>query len=837
MADRPMSQTQMVLQRIGASGVYERNLLTGQESIFGHTVDRWLTGTLNKQTERMHAVTYACMSRRAEAVSSVPLRVYRGDRNNPTEVTSGPLFELAEDPNPYLSRAEYWTLLQQLMDARGYCIVLKGPTPEEAMTAQIPRELWPQDPVDYRPEISNDGLQVIGFTNNRTTEFWPRESVMVHRFMTRLDPLAGLAPMEVASITTEADYLASRYQRNFVANDCNPSAWAVTEKMLTDPQFEAMANHLRDQMQGTENVGGIKLLENIHQFVFNPTTHRDMQFLEGREAMLEEIALVYGVPKSLLGKTGDVNRATAMTQKAIFWENTILPLLRLYEDGWWRWLSEVDGGAQWVEFDTSGVIALQRDLAERVDMFTKLATQGVPMEEAARVADVPLESFAGDDTGLVQSSLMPIEMVSAQDDVAEVALDVATGDEPQELTPQQMQQVLAIVAQVQSGALPADSAKVALELAYPLSSDQIDALIDPAATSDTPPSDEGLEDAEETDADSEEEPDDGRGQSLLKPHQRLLAARKKRAARLAAYQASLRSITWQSFEEGVVIPRGRVFGKKTRALLRWARQEILKQFDALTVGPLARADSPEAATVLTQDDVLNIGANQQEWDRLADLALREVYRDVIIRSAATTYTEIGLNPLQFNVVNPKWVRYINERLGEKIADVNKETTAAIQRTIRNGLINGDTIAELREGLIRDHSFSRARARTIAITEVNGTANNTRWDTFGDGDVAMVSWQASTDGKTRTAHLINARHEPIPRGEKFPSGARYPHDPEADAKDVVNCRCGILAAPAGPDGTGLEGLELDYLTNEEQAAQDAQEAINAAQAAQDAPQQT
>ena len=92
------------------------------------------------------------------------------------------------------------------------------------------------------------------------------------------------------SLTGE-DYLASRYQRNFVGNDCNPSAWATTERPLTDGEFEIVREHMKAQTEGVDNVGGFKLLEGVTGFHLSNLTHRDMQFLEGRAVLRRPIEL------------------------------------------------------------------------------------------------------------------------------------------------------------------------------------------------------------------------------------------------------------------------------------------------------------------------------------------------------------------------------------------------------------------------------------------------------------------------------------------------------------------------------------------------------------------
>ena len=55
-------------------------------------------------------------------------------------------------------------------------------------------------------------------------------------------------------------------------------------------------------------------------------THRDMQFLEHRRWNREELSMVFGVPKWLLGVSADLNYATARSAERILWTGALAGL-------------------------------------------------------------------------------------------------------------------------------------------------------------------------------------------------------------------------------------------------------------------------------------------------------------------------------------------------------------------------------------------------------------------------------------------------------------------------------------------------------------------------------
>lgn len=797
------SRREYAIHRISASGILERSLLTGQQyvsSLTGTVFDH-LSGKMAQQLERFSPVVWGCIRKRAEAVSSVPMRLYTGTEDDRTEITDGEIVELIEKPHPDLSRADYWDLIQQITDARGYVLVIKDPN-ERAPRMRVPRELWPVDPAGFeaiRKTPSDPRSPVVGWRDTLTKRLYPVDQVMVHRTISRLERDRGLGPMEVAKVTAEADYLAARYQRNFIGNDCNPSAWATTERPLTDDEFEQVREHMRQQLQGIDKAGGFKLIEGVKGFQLSNLTHRDMQFLEGRAAMKEEICMTFGVPKSLLSATEATNYATAMAQKRSFWEETVIPLLRRYEDAWYQCiLGSREARGAWVEFDTSRVQALQEDMNARVDRFDKLVARGVPIAQAARIADLPIEEFEGWEVPLVGVGLAPIDVVAGSGKETEVAPDQAPaapepaedGDEPIEAA-----KLSAIVKEVASGTLPPDSAKEILRLSFDLEESEISALIDPAVPRDEEAGAES-DPVDMTDPDEggeDEEPDaEQQGRSFL-TRRRVRALIRRRARRQRAERAR-RSAAWAVFQEKVVNRREAEFSRKMRGLFGWARSQVLRQFDA--IANRAQREGVRIETILTPDDIARIDLNEAEWAARTQASLEPTYRATLAAAGKETLSEIGVDPLAFNGANPRWVNYINGRLGNEIRNVHAETVSQVRRTIRNGLFDGLTATEIRANLATLEAFSRERARTVAITEMGGTVNNTRIGTFEENGIDRVVWQTSNDEKVREEHIANERAGAIERGEAFPSGARWPHDPSAAASDVINCRCGIGAALEG-----------------------------------------
>jgi hypothetical protein len=81
--------------------------------------------------------------------------------------------------------------------------------------------------------------------------------------------------------------------------------------------------------------------------------------------------------------------------------------------------------------------------------------------------------------------------------------------------------------------------------------------------------------------------------------------------------------------------------------------------------------------------------------------------------------------------------------------------------------------------------ARRRTATVARTEVNGTLNEARWETMKEVGVEKHQWISTR--QIRESHMLN-HLEIRTMGETFPSGIRYPYDPDAPPEEVINCSC-------------------------------------------------
>lgn len=148
--------------------------------------------------------------------------------------------------------------------------------------------------------------------------------------------------------------------------------------------------------------------------------------------------------------------------------------------------------------------------------------------------------------------------------------------------------------------------------------------------------------------------------------------------------------------------------------------------------------------------------------------------------------------------------WIKRHAAKRVQQVSKTTAKAIRRQIIDGAKRGwssDRIAKaIREAT--SGQIGKTRAARIARTETHTAFERGSYEQAIDlkrlGLDIVTEWGATEDDRTRPDHAA-ADGQVVDLGKTFTVGneaMRFPGDPRASARQVVNCRCTALYYPKG-----------------------------------------
>ncbi len=267
------------------------------------------------------AWVYVAVNRIAEAAALVPLRVYRRAEGEDIAVPDHPLQKLLDSPNPYLSRFELFEQTIGYLELTGNAYwYLMGD--ERGQPAQI----WPLRP-DRVSIVPHPSRYVSGYVYELDGQRIPLEAVEVVHFK-RWHPANdyyGLSALEAARLAVQTDRAMSEWNRaTFGQNNGIPAGIVNIREFVSDDDFERIKREWRASYGGTQRRtaflrGGAVDWQDIG------LNHRDMDFLQGRQANREEILNVLGVPLGLV--SDNATEANARVAERTFIERTLWPKL------------------------------------------------------------------------------------------------------------------------------------------------------------------------------------------------------------------------------------------------------------------------------------------------------------------------------------------------------------------------------------------------------------------------------------------------------------------------------------------------------------------------------
>lgn len=259
---------------------------------------------------------WAAVDVRRKAVAKTPWALYRRNSTgkNRQEVQRHPALVVWNQPNPFESRKQLIKNIKQHLDLTGKAFIFNayGGMP-------WPVELYAVRPDRMRPIPSE--RRIIGgyeFTNaNGSISKYTTQKIDFLRLPHPTDPLDGIGPVETLLTDLATNRLSSEWQRNFFANSATPGGILQFDERLEDHEFEEVQERMIEQNTGVNNAHRLLVLERA-KWIDSAFSMDDLQFPELREASRDQILEALCTPKTLLGQSTEVNRASAESVEYIF---------------------------------------------------------------------------------------------------------------------------------------------------------------------------------------------------------------------------------------------------------------------------------------------------------------------------------------------------------------------------------------------------------------------------------------------------------------------------------------------------------------------------------------
>ena len=329
----------------------------------------------------------------AEAVSRPPLEVWKR-RNSGWEFelaeANHPLQRLLDRPNDAWNGGQLLRTVESRLAlwGRAYVVMLRD-------ADGVPYEMWPLKPDEVHAVADENDRTVRGFIHDTVdgrVAYLPEEMLWYRRF-NPFDALSGFSSMVPARTAVDMGTEAMNFNRRFFVHSAVPSDIIITtEHNASEEQIERMMEMWELRLVDPNLSHRPTVLSGGVDMKRLGSTHSDMEFIAGLQWSVEEVSRAFGVPKVFLSEFEDATLANVRTMEQFLWRNTIIPELKMLEDGinhrlvphFERFPNELT-----VRFNLSDVEAVQESQSDRADRLATLVDAGImTVEEARRELDV-----------------------------------------------------------------------------------------------------------------------------------------------------------------------------------------------------------------------------------------------------------------------------------------------------------------------------------------------------------------------------------------------------------------------------------------------------------------
>lgn len=326
---------------------------------------------------------YGAVKVLAESVAQLPLHLYeRGDDGAKERATDHPLYELLRHgPNEWTTASEFQASMQTALCLHGnaYAYVNRAADGTIAELIQIPS---PDVAVEADERTLEPFYRVTDASGGQ--RLYDRAEVL-HLKTIGTRPLIGDSPIYLAREAIGLALAMEKHGSSLFGKGARPSGILEYSK----PLGKETAARLRESWQaahgGGENSGQTAVLEDGMTFRPIQLTSVDLQFLELRRFQIAEIARVFRVPLHMLNDLERTTHNNAEHMGRQFLAFTLLPWLKIWEQGITRLIAPEDRARYYAEFLTDDLA--RADLAARFEAYAKAVTNGLLSPNEIRAAE------------------------------------------------------------------------------------------------------------------------------------------------------------------------------------------------------------------------------------------------------------------------------------------------------------------------------------------------------------------------------------------------------------------------------------------------------------------
>lgn len=387
-----------------------------------------------KEGYKKNVVVFRCVNLIADSISTIPHILYKTSGKNKVEVESHQILDVFAKPNPMQDKEAF------IKSVISYYCLTGNSYIEKVMLGSKLKELYSRRPDQMEIKPGPNGLPseyVFTIQNQKYSfpvDFITGESDIKHlKTFNPNDDWMGMSPIEAMAMDVDIVNAMNLWNLSLLQNSGRPSGALIYKpdmgpSTLTPNQRNELRREIDEKVTGAKNNARPLLLDGGFTWQEMSLSPDEMDFLNSKDVSEKDIALAFGVPGQLIGVKDSQTFANFEQARAVFYEDTAVPVAKMFYRGITNWLVKNIDQSLSLEPDINSIEALSIRKMEKWDKISNANFLSVDEKrmEIGYGAYVPGES-AGSKI-LVNSGLITLDM-AADDSFSEA---VPTEEEPEQ---------------------------------------------------------------------------------------------------------------------------------------------------------------------------------------------------------------------------------------------------------------------------------------------------------------------------------------------------------------------------------------------------------------------
>lgn len=368
---------------------------------------------VDEMTAMQTSAVYACVKILAETVASLPLQLFKYDKDDRIKATEHPLYEcLYLMPNSEITSFNFREVMMTslLLYGNAYARIIRK---QGHVT-----ELWYLKPQNMAVERDSQTHKIkYTYTDDESCKsFVYNANQIFHIKGLSFDGVKGISPIAEAREAVGLSLATEEYGAKFFGNGARPGGVLEHPGILKDP--EKLRDSWNKVYQGAKNSNKVAVLEEGMKYHTIGIAPEDAQFLETRKYQLNEICRIFRVPPHLVGDLEHATFSNIEHQSIEFVQHTIRPwLVRWEQEISKSLLSDEERLLYFARFNVDGL--LRGDFGTRMQGYATARQNGwLSVNDIRKLEDMnPISDSQGGNEYLVNGNMINIAKANGGENI------------------------------------------------------------------------------------------------------------------------------------------------------------------------------------------------------------------------------------------------------------------------------------------------------------------------------------------------------------------------------------------------------------------------------------